>query len=124
MRNARSLSAPSGAVQRAAVAVCEAGRGDQWPSAPEAAVYGGLWDHPLGGAALIPLCEALPGVRPPAAGEKHRAASHYRLVLQSPSCSQSCLQHLQSQLKRCSSDLFWKVLINLSEVHQKSFIFP
>lgn len=94
-----SLSVSSGVVQRAAVSVREAGRGDQRPAASEAAVHGGLRDDPLRRAAPFPLPEAVPGVRPPAAGQRHGAAGHHGLVLQTPHAGQplrlaSHLQHL------------------------------
>lgn len=97
--NEINLCASSGVVQRAAVSVCEAGRGDQRPEASEAAVHRGLWDDPLSRAAPFPLPEALPGVRPPATGQRHGAADHHGLVLQTPRCGQpfglaSHLQHL------------------------------
>lgn len=87
----------SGAVQRAAVAVREAGRGDQRPEVPEAAVHGGLRDDPVRRAAPLALPEAVPGVRPPAAGARHRAADHHGLVLQTPHRGQrlSLASHLQ-----------------------------
>lgn len=89
----------SGVVQRAAVSVCEAGCGDHQPEASEAAMHGGLRDDPLRRAAPFPLPEALPGVRPPAAGQRHGAAGHHGLVLQTPQRGQSFslashLQHL------------------------------
>lgn len=89
----------TGVVQRAAVSVCEAGCGDQWAEASEAAVHGGLRDDPLRGAAPFPLPEAVPGVRPAAAGPWHRAAGHHGPLLQTPHCGQSLsfashLQHL------------------------------
>lgn len=88
-----------GIVQRAADSVREAGRGDHRPEASEAAVHRGLRDDPLRRAALFPLCQVLPGVRPSATGQRHGAAGHHRFILQTPHCGQplrlaSRLQHL------------------------------
>lgn len=99
-----ATSDPAGAVQRAAVPVRQAGRGDLRPEASEAAVHGGLRDHPLRRAPPLPLPEALPGVRPAATGQGHGAAGHHGVVLQAPHGGQpvrlaSHLQHLQGQLR-------------------------
>lgn len=93
------LRVSSGAVQRAADSICEAGRGNPWPEASEAAVHRGLRNDPLCRAACLPLCEVLPGVWPAATGQRHRAAGHHRPVLQTPHCGHSLrvasrLQHL------------------------------
>lgn len=83
------FSVHSGVVQRAAVSVREAGRGDPWLEGSEAAMHGRLRDNPLCRAAPFPLPEALPGVRPPATGQRHGAAGHYGPVLQTPQRRQS-----------------------------------
>lgn len=93
------LCRPSGVVQRAADSICEAGCGNPRPEASEAAVHRGLCDDTVGRAARFPLCEVLPGVRPAAAGQRHRAAGHHGAVLQTPHGGQplrlaSRLQHL------------------------------
>lgn len=94
----------SGAVQRAAVPVREAGPGDQRRQASEAAVRGGLRHHSLRRAPPLPLPEAVPGVGPPAAGEGHPAPGRHGLSLPAPHGGQPLglaahLQHLQNQLE-------------------------
>lgn len=107
-----SSSASSGALQRAAVPVREAGRGDAGPEASEAAVHRGIRHHAVGRPSQLPLPEAVPGVGSPAAGPGHWAAGHHRLLLQAAHDGQplglaSRLQHLQSQLKTPKPSDWW-----------------